>query len=203
MNQKKIFLVDDHQLILDSLSTYIKMAEPRIKLYTAKSHSKAKELFDKYGTPDLLLLDYNMPDLAKNDITKKYASVIKKESIAIISGSVNLKEMEKLINLGYAGYIPKTLSVEAIISAIKIILTGSKYIPFEEYTLFKQQKNELSEKEQHILEMVTKGNTNREIAETLFVEEITVKVYIKKLCDKIKVRNRTELASQAIIQNLF
>lgn len=128
----------------------------------------------------------------------------------IVVGS--LKDDETIINaiaVGAKGYVEETASPEQLLQAIGIVLSGSIWAPRRVLSLFvdralqfsakpvRRHSAQFTEREQQVLRLLVAARSNREIAETLGIEERTVKAYVKKLMSKVGVDNRIALSIHA------
>jgi DNA-binding NarL/FixJ family response regulator len=133
----------------------------------------------------------------------------------IVVGS--LRDDETIIDaiaVGAKGYVEETTQPEQLLQAIDIVLSGSIWAPRRVLSLFvdrmlqfstkpvRRHNNHFTEREQQVLRLLVAARSNREIAETLGIEERTVKAYIKKLMSKVGVDNRVALSLHAASSNL-
>jgi DNA-binding NarL/FixJ family response regulator len=128
----------------------------------------------------------------------------------IVVGS--LKDDETIISaiaVGAKGYVEETATPEQLMQAIEIVLSGSIWAPRRVLSLFvdralqfsakpvRRHAAQFTEREQQVLRLLVAARSNREIAETLGIEERTVKAYVKKLMGKVGVDNRIALSIHA------
>ncbi len=128
----------------------------------------------------------------------------------IVVGS--LRDDETIIDaiaVGAKGYVEETATPEQLLQAIEIVCSGSIWAPRRVLSLFvdrilqfstkpvRRHNNHFTEREQQVLRLLVAARSNREIAETLGIEERTVKAYIKKLMSKVGVDNRVALSLHA------
>ena len=133
----------------------------------------------------------------------------------IVVGS--LGEDETIIDaiaVGAKGYVEETAQPEQLLQAIDIVISGSIWAPRRVLSLFvdrmlqfstkpvRRHNNHFTEREQQVLRLLAAARSNREIAETLGIEERTVKAYIKKLMSKVGVDNRVALSLHAVTSEL-
>ena len=106
------------------------------------------------------------------------------------------------------GFIPKSLSAVSFINAIKFILSGERYLPFDLASSAPAGKNHddftnVSAREMQTLEQLCIGLSNKEIARNLEIQEVTVKLHVKNIFSKLGVSNRTQAALFAKERHLF
>ncbi|MEM8594678.1 MAG: response regulator transcription factor [Pseudomonadota bacterium] len=168
----------------------------------ANTYAQADDLIEKHKSNIvLILLDYRMPGLPPNEAFEKYLALSEPLNIklALMSGQMHSDDSAHYIQRGAKGFFPKANSAKSLILGIELILDGETYIP----TLNKDNDLNitLNERERKILRFLADGLTNKEIGSRIFVEEITVKGYISRLCVKFNAKNRTQLLSEAFKQH--
>ncbi|MEY8881521.1 response regulator [Donghicola sp. XS_ASV15] len=205
----RVLIADDHELLRDTLELYLKQ-EGNIETRTAEDLSGAVELIESEGNFDLILLDFNMPGMNGLEGLKKVKSMQGGQRVALISGVASRDVAEQALAENAAGFLPKTLSARSVVNAVRFMAMGEQYAPLE----FMSQQEEddksqhpltsqLSRREMQVLEGLSGGLSNKEIARNLDVREPTVKLHVKTLYRKIGVHNRTQAALIAKESGLF
>ena len=128
--------------------------------------------------------------------------------VAIISGTATREVAEAALQAGAAGFLPKTLSAKSLINAIRFMAMGEQYAPLDFMRAEEEGESHplaelLSQRELQVLEGLTYGKSNKEIARDLDIREPTVKLHVKTLYRKIGAANRTQAAMIAKEQGLF
>ena len=202
-----IIVADDHDLVRDTIAAYLEAGE-QFKVFTANSFDGAMALMgESYGI-NLLILDYNMPGMNGLDgitqVKKNYPNC----KVALMSGVANKDVANSAMERGADGFIPKSLPTASLVNAIKFILLGERYFPFDFAPSTGQGEtpvefSKLSEREMQTLEQLCIGLSNKEIARNLDIQEVTVKLHVKNLMAKLGVTNRTQAALLAKDKHLF
>jgi len=207
----KTVILDDHLMVLEGVQSMLNSTST-IKLVEAFSTGKSLLDYLKTETPDVILLDINLPDY--NGI--ELCSIIKKSNpeIAII-GLSNFSDtnfIKNMIKNGALGYLLKNTTQEELIEAIKTVYTKQQYLP-------KNLKNKLineslgvqtssfipklTRREKEVLQCVSEELTNNEIADKLFISTKTVESHRKNLLQKFGVRNTAGLIKEAFTKGLL
>ena len=158
---------------------------------------------------DLILMDINLPEMNGMELCK----VVKQQYPAIhivgLSTSGEVSIIQKMIDNGAAGYLLKDASKAEIIDALHKVVKGKEYVNFSVSQILKTYKTDthqlpvLTRREKEILELISEGLTNQEIAQQLFVTVTTVDSHRKNMLTKFKVKNTAALVKIAIVNKLI
>jgi len=202
-------MVDDHSLFLEGLSSILKDVDNFKILITASS---AKELLNQpnLATIDVLISDISMPEMdgiALSQIIKKQFPTIK---ILILSMHEETQIIKALIKMKIDGYLFKNADKELLISAITSVAQGNLFFSeaIKNKLIFTNEEEDesstksilpkLSSREKEILELIAKGLTINQIADTLFISHHTVVSHKQKLFYKFNVDKITSLVKKAL-----
>ena len=209
-----ILLADDHDLVRDGITSFLKTAAPEVEIAQAKDFAEALSIVDGDTLVELTILDLNMPGMnglsGLTVMRQKHPEI----PVVILSGSVKRSDVLNALEHGASGYLPKTLSGKSLINALRLIMSGEKYIPSA--LLEDDGSNtrpgeidldglapdnplrQLTNREREVLALLTKGLSNKEIAKQLTVREITVKVHLTGIFKKLGAANRTQAVKIAM-----
>jgi DNA-binding NarL/FixJ family response regulator len=157
-------------------------------------------------TPDVLLLDINLPDGNGIDLCTEIRQKYPEIKIIALSMHDEYSVVKQLIDLGAAGYILKNASSEEVIEGIEAVMNGETFLCKEIDLLMKKQIHQsiwLTAREREILKAIGNGDTNQEIADKLFLSIETIKTYRKNLILKLGSKNAVVLVKIAKEQNLI
>ncbi|WP_299296787.1 response regulator transcription factor [uncultured Tateyamaria sp.] len=202
-----ILLADDHDLVRDTIAAYLETIDG-FKVLTAPNLDVALETMGGLDAIDLLILDYNMPGMNGLDGLDRARKGHPATKVALMSGVANREVANAAMARGADGFIPKSLTAASMVNAIKFVLSGERYFPFdfaapETSTAPDSTFADLSEREMQTLEQLCIGLSNKEIARNLGIQEVTVKLHVKNLLAKLGVSNRTQAALLAKERHLF
>lgn len=198
----RIIIIDDDSFVCASLKTILQ-ADPEIEVAaTGMSGEEALSLYESVR-PDIMLMDIQMGGLNGLEAGE---SILKKHHDAKILYLTTFSDDEyivKALRIGAKGYLIKQ-NAEAIAPALKAVMSGQSVFGGEIVARLPSFLNEsgkrdlsahdISEREMEIIEQVAKGLNNKEIADTLFLSEGTVRNYISVILEKLGLRDRTQLA---------
>lgn len=205
----RILIADDHELLRDTLELYLKQ-EGNIETSVAADLDGAVRLIETEGSFDLILLDFNMPGMNGLDGLNRVKAMNGGQRVALISGVASREVAERALAENAAGFLPKTLSAKSLVNAVRFMAMGEQYAPLDFMSAPVQEPvvahplaSQLSRREMQVLEGLSVGKSNKEIARDLDVREPTVKLHVKTLYRKIGVHNRTQAALIAKESGLF
>ncbi|CUH62454.1 Protease production enhancer protein [Thalassovita gelatinovora] len=192
---KRILIADDHDLVRETLADYIRNAG-EFSVDQASNLDESLDLIQKNGTYDLVLLDYKMPGMTLPEGLLQTLETNADHPVAIISGTASPDVARRALATGAAGFLPKTIAPETLISAVRHLLGGGVYAPqqFLESDRNDGQNPNLTPREMDVLRGICEGKANKEIARDLDVQEVTIKLHVKTLSRKLQARNRTHAA---------
>ena len=154
--------------------------------------------------PDVTILGLRFPDSCSIDDLDNYFIDDPKARIIVLAEHAGDAEITKALKKGAAGYICKDVSPGELVTAIRAVAAGRKYIPEDIAQILSENlgQEDLTPSEANVLRMIVGGMSNKEIAFALDVSENTVKTHVKNIFDKIGVSDRTSAATTAIKRGL-
>jgi two-component system, NarL family, nitrate/nitrite response regulator NarL len=204
----RILIADDHDLLRETLSMFL-ASEGSIDTALASTLDAALDLIQSEEKFDLIILDYNMPGMAGLNGLKRAMEASGDSPVALMSGIASRSVAEEALSFGAAGFVPKTLAAKTLVNAVRFMAMGEKYAPIDFMTADDPTvapnplAQKLSRRELQVLEGLSKGKSNKEIARDLDLQEPTIKLHVKTLYRKIGAANRTQAALIAKEEGLF
>lgn len=196
-----ILIADDHELVRDTIAAYLNAAED-FRILTAGDLAEAEQQLAGEYSIDLLVLDYNMPGMNGLQGLTRICQAYPNTRVVLMSGVATRDVATEAMDRGAQGFLPKSLSANSFINAIRFVLSGERYFPFD----FSQSRDEeertgrfsaLSAREMQTLKQLGQGLSNKEIARELGIQEVTVKLHMKNILTKLGATNRTQAALMA------
>ncbi len=213
----RILIADDHELFLKGLEIILKDFNPEAELVKAKNYAEMLNIINNNQSFDLVLTDLAMPGGIWLEALKEIHEKIPETPIIILSAVFEKEIVQKTLDLGASGYIPKTSSNAVILSAVNLVLSGALYIPAEllrettdsdlndlkridvvsDSTDLKEKIKILSPRQLDVLKLIAEGKSNKQIAFELGLTEGTVKLHVTAILKILNVYNRTGAVAQA------
>ena len=204
----KIFLIDDHAILLDGLIKILSMQDEFEVIGTAGT---VQETLDKLTriTPDLLITDFNLPDddglTLIRRVKQKYPSI----KIIVLSMHDEAHLIKEILQEGIQGYILKKDSQNELVNAVLAVRQGKVYLSSDVNQMLikglntNNEQKLLTSREREILKLIAKEYTNKQIAEELIISERTVETHRKNIFRKTGTNNLVGLIKFSYANNLI
>ncbi|MFC2041002.1 response regulator [Chloroflexota bacterium] len=217
MNAIKVLIVDDHTLFRRGIAAVLANQEGVEVVGEAadglEAIEKAKEI-----VPDVILMDLNMPRCSGLDAIQVLQAEMPQVNVLVLTVSEMETDLFAAVKFGARGYLLKKAEPEELVHAIHQIAQGGVIVSplmatkllaeFKELTTgveiepVKEESANLSPREDEVLRLVAQGATNKEIADSLFISENTVKTHLKSIMEKLHLANRSQAAAYAVKRGL-
>lgn len=208
----KVMITDDHSLIREGIRQLLEFDGSIEVIGEASNGVECLEKLEVLS-PDVLLLDINMPEMNGIDVLKQLKETESDVKVLILTVHNELEYLLKAIDIGVDGYILKDSESSELKKAIDIICKGENYIQpslipalnnqLANRDIDKDKIDLLTSREYEVLIQVANGMSNKEIATNLNISERTVKNHISNIFKKIDVSDRTQAAVFAIKNNII
>lgn len=208
----KILIVDDHPVFRDGISALLMHDSQESQdsldavVLQACSGAEALTLVNEHADLDVVLLDLRLPDMDGLQVIKALAEIRPELPVIMLSSSEDPHDARSAFAHGALGYVSKSSSRYALLSAIRLVLNGDLYVPTlvldagadepapapapqEEYV------TSLTQRQIEVLRLIGDGCPNKKIATGLGLSEKTVKAHITAIFKVLKVANRTQAAA--------
>lgn len=205
MGKMKILIADDHSLFREGLRKLLE-SDNTFEIVSEVGDGQGAINMARKLKPDLILMDINMPGtngLIATQVIKSEFPNIKVIALTVFEG----EEVLELVKAGVSAYMLKDVLGSDLIQTIHRVLAGevvihprvTSYLVQELTRTDKKSDNlNLTRREMDVLEMLVKGNSNRDMAEAMFISEKTVKNHLTSIFRKLGVKDRTQAAVFAI-----
>lgn len=218
MSEIKILIVDDHPMFRQGLRDVLE-TDPHMKVIGQAADGDVAIQLAQQITPDVILMDINLPTINGLQVTRQIKSQLPQTKVVVLTGYDDAEQVFHALRAGASAYCPKDITPEALLDTIFEVFAGryivdGKKMSYEEVVYWIEQKVggglsalshdsdelfvPLSPREMEILEHVTRGLSNKEIAYKLGISHQTVKNHMTAILRKLRVEDRTQAAVYAL-----
>ena len=217
MDQIKVLVVDDHALFRRGIAAVLASEEGLEVVGEAVDGLEAIEKTREIA-PDVILMDLNMPRCSGLEAIQALQTEMPQINVLVLTVSEEETDLFASVKFGARGYLLKNTEPEELVHAIFHIAQGGVIVSplmatkllteFKELTAGAEREpigeanSDLSPREGEVLQLVAQGATNKEIADSLFIAENTVKTHLKSIMEKLHLANRSQAAAYAVKRGL-
>lgn len=201
-----VLVIDDHPLMRDAVGMTMEAIAPDSRIDLAASFAEARRMLALHSAYDFTLLDLNLPDSAGFEALKALRAEYPQLPTVILSAEVDRETILRCLDLGAAGYIPKTYHGDVITHALRLVVSGHVYVPREAVDPRRSAHEPirtappggdprglgLTDRQCEVLRLILRGLPNKIICRHLDLAEGTVKVHVSAVLRALGVRNRTQ-----------
>jgi two-component system response regulator DevR len=213
MARQRILLVDDHEVVREGLKA---MLDGHPNFEVVAEAATARDAVDKTRThkPDVVVMDIRLKGGSGIEACQEITTQFPNVKVIMLTSYAEDEMLFSSIRAGAAGYVLKVIGGDDLVRAIEAVGRGEGLLDsavtqrvFQEVRKAAREEEasafaDLTQQEMHVLQLVSEGRTNRQIAEMLYLGEGTVRNYVSSILSKLNVRNRAEAAAYAVEHNL-
>ncbi|HEX9674614.1 MAG TPA: response regulator transcription factor [Anaerolineales bacterium] len=213
MVRQRILLVDDHEVVRVGLRALLDK-HPHFEVVAEAGTGKEAVEKTRDYKPDVVVMDIRLRGGSGIEATQAIVEEFPETRVIMLTSYAEDEMLFAAIRAGAAGYVLKQIGGDDLVRAIEAVGRGEALLdPAVTQRVFQEVRKaareeeasafaDLTEQEMHVLQLVSEGRTNRQIAEMLYLGEGTVRNYVSSILSKLNVRNRAEAAAYAVEHNL-
>ncbi|MEY4591354.1 MAG: hypothetical protein RIR18_249 [Pseudomonadota bacterium] len=212
MKKIRIMLADDHRMFVGALSGSL-ATEPDIEVVAIANSGYEALAAVEAAQPDILVLDIGLPDISGVEVANRMRKQFPHVGVIALSGYADRLFVEEMLKAGARSYVVKSAGVEELLTAIRAVAQGKKFLCTEAtgrmlQVMTAEENNVsppitiLSRREQEVLRLLSEGVRTNEIAAQLGITGATVEVHRRNLKEKLGIRTVAELTRYAIRHGL-
>ena len=199
-----ILSVDDHPVFQEGLKTIISSQPDMLLVGQAANAVDAIEQFQLH-LPDITLMDLQLPGTNGTDTLIAIRGEFPHARIIMLTDSDSDVEIQRALRAGASAYILKNIGKNELLSVVRSVHSGKRHIPPDVAARLAEYLGEedLTARELEVLQLISDGYRNKQIADQLAIAETTVNFHIKNLVDKLNANDRTHAVSIALRRGLL
>lgn len=214
MRKIKVVVADDHTILRQGIKALLGNQEGIEVVGEAKDGREAIKTTEELS-PDVILMDIAMPGLNGLEATRRIKKKFPKIKVVVLTMHANEEYIFQILNAGADGYLVKETAFQDLISAINAVHRGEAFMSpsiskkiMTDYIQRAQGEEKvgfdtLTTREREILQLVAEGNSNKKIAEALFISPKTVETHRAHIMDKLNIHDRAGLIKYAIRKGMI
>lgn len=201
----RLLIVDDHEMVRLGLSSFFSIQDDFEIVGEAIDGQEGIDLALR-ERPDIILMDLVMDGVDGTEATQEILRQWPEAKIIILTSFIDDEKVYPAMQAGACGYILKTSSAKEIAQAVRETYSGNAYIEDEVTSIMEEKREEmerthlhdqLTNRENEVVQLIAKGYTNQDVADELFITLKTVKTHVSNILSKLEVEDRTQVAIYA------
>ncbi len=202
-NAIRILVVEDHPIVRQGLVALLNVVDGVEVVGQAADGAEAVKEFDARH-PDVTLIDLRLPKMGGVEVIQRVRTSHANARFIVLTTYDGDEDIYRALQAGARAYLLKGMTVEVLVSTIRSVHAGKSCIPpvIAQKLAERMATEQLTQREQEVLEQIVRGKSNKEIGSALDISEATVKTHINNLLGKLGVEDRTQAATAAIQRGL-
>lgn len=205
----RILVADDHPLIREALQHVLRELDTGVTVIEAADGESVRRLAAEHSDLDLVLLDLRLPGVSELELFDELRRDYPTLPLVALSALDDPRIVKQVLAEGAMGFIPKSSSHQVMVSALRLVLAGGRYLPPELITgewasapgraaslgthvPVSAESLGLTERQRQVLWLMAQGKSNKQICRELGLAEATVKVHVTAVLKALKVTTRTQ-----------
>lgn len=202
MNQSdiiQVLIADDHPIVRQGLVALLEQ-EPDIRVVAQAGNGEEAIALFHLHQPDVTLMDLRMPQIDGVTAITQICGDCPDARIIVLTTYDGDEDIYRGLQAGAKGYLLKDTEPDELITAMRRVAIGNKYIPFNVGVKLSDRldSSQLSDRELDVIRLIIAGETNQQISQKLKITESTVKYHINNILGKLGARDRTQAAIVAV-----
>ena len=200
----RVLCVDDHRVMLDGLALLIGRQPDMEVIASATSGEQAVELYARH-LPDITLMDLQLPTMSGLEAIREIRRTHPDARIVVLTMYQGDEDIYRALEAGAAAYLLKDTLAEDLVHVIRQVHTGSRPIPPDVAAALAVRKEHpvLTPREIEVVQLISQGLRNKEIAVALGISEQTAKVHVKNILAKLNVSDRSAVVAVAVRRGII
>lgn len=211
----RVLIADDHDLVRDALKLLLARIDPNATVVALGSLEEAQGSAGEIDNLDLVILNLSTLGTAIASGVEFFRTRFPDARVIVMSGYYRRQDVLEALESGASGFIPKNMSTDAMLNAFRLILSAGRYIPEDVLPLlsrsagergangsagqrFENRLDAMTGREREVFANLIEGASNKQIGRTLDIEEVTVKLHVRRIYQKLGAKNRAHAVKLAL-----
>lgn len=200
----RILVVDDHFMVRMGLCSSLNIEPDMQVVAEAANGDAALDAYRKH-LPSVVIMDLRLPGMSGAECTATLIREFPDACVLVLSTHSGEEEIYRALQAGAKGYVVKSILREELLRAVRDVHEGKQYFDplVASHLADRQSHRALSAREVDVLRLLAKGFGNKEIANELNIAEVTVKLHVSHMLEKLDVKDRTQAATVALQRGII
>jgi DNA-binding NarL/FixJ family response regulator len=203
----KVLIVDDHAMVREGLRVVLE-SQPDIEVAGEAANGAQAIAQAQALQPDVILMDLIMPDMNGVEALERLRQLKIKSRVLVLTSSLQDEWVQRALKAGAQGYVLKASKTADLIKAIQRVASGQRALDPDvaqvvvEHIADHQTLDSLTARERGVFDLLARGHSPGEIAQTLVISEATVRTHTASILEKLALRDRVQLMAYALKRGL-
>jgi DNA-binding NarL/FixJ family response regulator len=199
----RVLVIDDHPVTRIGIAAIIEATPDMTVVAQAGSGEEAVELYEKH-LPDITLMDLRLPGMSGVEAIRTVMARHRAARFVVLTTYEGDEDIHQALQAGARSYIIKGMPHEALVNALRRVHAGGQFLPppVSRALYARIPNSDLSAREREVLNLIVRGQSNKEIATELGITESTVKCHVSVILMRLNVSDRTQAVVTALRRGL-
>ena len=200
----RVLLADDHAIVRNGVAQILD-EQPDIEVVAQAEDGESAIVLYRQENPDVALLDLRMPKVEGTQVVERIRREFPEAVLVVLTTFDTDDDIDRALRAGAKGYLLKDVGPRDLVACVRTVHGGGTWVSptVASKLVARMTRVQITPQEMRVLHQVAEGKSNREIGETLFISEATVKIHLSHLFDKLGASSRTDAVAKAVERGLI
>jgi len=200
----RILLADDHAIVRNGVAQILN-EQPDVQVVAEAGDGESAVALYRQERPDVALLDLRMPKLEGIQVVEQIRREFPEAVLVVLTTFDTDEDIDRALHAGAKGYLLKDVAPSDLVACVRTVHEGGTWVSstVASKLVARMTRVQITPQEMRVLRQVAEGKSNREVGETLFISEATVKIHLSHLFEKLGASSRTDAVAKAVERGLI
>ena len=200
----RVLLADDHAIVRNGVAQILD-EQPDIEVVAQAEDGESAIVLYRQANPDVALLDLRMPKVEGTQVVERIRREFPEAVLVVLTTFDTDDDIDRALRAGAKGYLLKDVGPGDLVACVRTVYGGGTWVSptVASKLVARMTRVQVTPQEMRVLRQVAEGKSNREIGETLFISEATVKIHLTHLFEKLGATSRTDAVAKAVERGLI
>ena len=200
----RVLLADDHAIVRNGVAQILD-EQPDIEVVAQAGDGESAIVLYRQENPDVALLDLRMPKVEGTRVVELIRQEFPEAVLVVLTTFDTDDDIDRALRAGAKGYLLKDVAPGDLVACVRAVHAGGTWVSptVASKLVSRMTRVQITPQEMRVLNQVAEGKSNREIGETLFISEATVKIHLSHLFEKLGASSRTDAVAKAVERGLI